>query len=178
MLLPDIHEMAARGEDHLYQKHCSGGAPTQTLLMEMLHAKRKQFLCYHLRAQHERRVHCHGKYSLTTFLCPLSKSKHGINIILFITELQWHEFVRAGPSKSCHTPQPQHRGEGTPRHTEPHRAARSHRQLEILAAGSHYDNFQRHSKSSSVSEHFILIYNEFSGHFQLCPIDGVWHVQS
>ncbi|KAE8743194.1 Fushi tarazu - Factor 1 isoform A [Frankliniella occidentalis] len=40
-LLPDIHEMAARGEDHLYQKHCSGGAPTQTLLMEMLHAKRK-----------------------------------------------------------------------------------------------------------------------------------------
>lgn len=41
MLLPDIHEMAARGEDHLYQKHCSGGAPTQTLLMEMLHAKRK-----------------------------------------------------------------------------------------------------------------------------------------
>lgn len=33
--------MAARGEDNLYVKHCAGGAPTQTLLMEMLHAKRK-----------------------------------------------------------------------------------------------------------------------------------------
>ncbi|XP_058791975.1 nuclear hormone receptor FTZ-F1 [Phymastichus coffea] len=40
-VLPDIHVVASRGEDHLYQKHCSGGAPTQTLLMEMLHAKRK-----------------------------------------------------------------------------------------------------------------------------------------
>ncbi|KAF4525789.1 hypothetical protein B566_EDAN002051 [Ephemera danica] len=41
LLLPEIHHIASRGEDHLYQKHCSGGAPTQTLLMEMLHAKRK-----------------------------------------------------------------------------------------------------------------------------------------
>nr|WAT94097.1 FTZ-F1 alpha [Henosepilachna vigintioctopunctata] len=40
-LLPEIHSLAARGEEHLYIKHCSGGAPTQTLLMEMLHAKRK-----------------------------------------------------------------------------------------------------------------------------------------
>ncbi|XP_045461924.1 nuclear hormone receptor FTZ-F1 isoform X4 [Harmonia axyridis] len=40
-LLPEIHALAARGEEHLYQRHCNGGAPTQTLLMEMLHAKRK-----------------------------------------------------------------------------------------------------------------------------------------
>ncbi|KAJ8666935.1 hypothetical protein QAD02_008597 [Eretmocerus hayati] len=40
-VLPEIHVVASRGEDHLYQKHCNGGAPTQTLLMEMLHAKRK-----------------------------------------------------------------------------------------------------------------------------------------
>ncbi|XP_018325312.1 nuclear hormone receptor FTZ-F1-like isoform X4 [Agrilus planipennis] len=40
-LLSDIHTLAARGEEHLYHKHCNGGAPTQTLLMEMLHAKRK-----------------------------------------------------------------------------------------------------------------------------------------
>ncbi|XP_072376465.1 nuclear hormone receptor FTZ-F1 isoform X1 [Diabrotica undecimpunctata] len=40
-LLPEIHSLAARGEEHLYHKHCSGSAPTQTLLMEMLHAKRK-----------------------------------------------------------------------------------------------------------------------------------------
>lgn len=40
-IIPEIHEMAARGEDHLYLKHCAGSAPTQTLLMEMLHAKRK-----------------------------------------------------------------------------------------------------------------------------------------
>ncbi|XP_014230336.1 nuclear hormone receptor FTZ-F1 isoform X2 [Trichogramma pretiosum] len=40
-VLPEIHVVAARGEEHLYQKHCNGGAPTQTLLMEMLHAKRK-----------------------------------------------------------------------------------------------------------------------------------------
>jgi len=39
--MPEIHAMASRGEDHLYHKHCNGGAPTQTLLMEMLHAKRK-----------------------------------------------------------------------------------------------------------------------------------------
>lgn len=40
-ILPGIHAMAARGEAHLYSMHCDGGAPTQTLLMEMLHAKRK-----------------------------------------------------------------------------------------------------------------------------------------
>ncbi|EFN79758.1 Nuclear hormone receptor FTZ-F1 [Harpegnathos saltator] len=40
-VLPEIHVVASRGEDHLYHKHCNGGAPTQTLLMEMLHAKRK-----------------------------------------------------------------------------------------------------------------------------------------
>lgn len=41
MILPEIHDLAVRGEEHLYMKHCNGGAPTQTLLMEMLHAKRK-----------------------------------------------------------------------------------------------------------------------------------------
>ncbi|KAK9499997.1 hypothetical protein O3M35_002917 [Rhynocoris fuscipes] len=41
LILPEIHVLASRGEEHLYMKHCSGGAPTQTLLMEMLHAKRK-----------------------------------------------------------------------------------------------------------------------------------------
>nr|CAQ57670.1 nuclear receptor [Blattella germanica] len=41
LVLPEIHHMASRGEEHLYHKHCNGGAPTQTLLMEMLHAKRK-----------------------------------------------------------------------------------------------------------------------------------------
>ncbi|CAH1187270.1 unnamed protein product [Phyllotreta striolata] len=40
-LLPEIHSVAVRGEEHLYHKHCNGSAPTQTLLMEMLHAKRK-----------------------------------------------------------------------------------------------------------------------------------------
>uniref|UniRef100_A0A0A9YTM3 Nuclear hormone receptor FTZ-F1 n=1 Tax=Lygus hesperus TaxID=30085 RepID=A0A0A9YTM3_LYGHE len=40
-ILPEIHHLASRGEEHLYMKHCSGSAPTQTLLMEMLHAKRK-----------------------------------------------------------------------------------------------------------------------------------------
>lgn len=41
MLLPEIRLIASRGEDFLYFKHMHGGAPTQTLLMEMLHAKRK-----------------------------------------------------------------------------------------------------------------------------------------
>ncbi|XP_053623608.1 nuclear hormone receptor FTZ-F1 isoform X4 [Plodia interpunctella] len=40
-VVPEIHALAARGEEHLYQRHCAGQAPTQTLLMEMLHAKRK-----------------------------------------------------------------------------------------------------------------------------------------
>ncbi|XP_019866488.1 nuclear hormone receptor FTZ-F1 isoform X1 [Aethina tumida] len=40
-ILPDLHTLATRGEEYLYHKHCNGSAPTQTLLMEMLHAKRK-----------------------------------------------------------------------------------------------------------------------------------------
>ncbi|KAI5633135.1 zinc finger, c4 type (two domains) domain-containing protein [Phthorimaea operculella] len=40
-VVPEIHALAARGEENLYQRHCAGQAPTQTLLMEMLHAKRK-----------------------------------------------------------------------------------------------------------------------------------------
>ncbi|XP_034475529.1 nuclear hormone receptor FTZ-F1-like, partial [Drosophila innubila] len=40
-ILTEIRAMAARGEEYLYSKHCTGSAPTQTLLMEMLHAKRK-----------------------------------------------------------------------------------------------------------------------------------------
>ncbi|XP_046676589.1 nuclear hormone receptor FTZ-F1 isoform X1 [Homalodisca vitripennis] len=40
-LMPEIHSLASRGEEYLYHKHCNGSAPTQTLLMEMLHAKRK-----------------------------------------------------------------------------------------------------------------------------------------
>lgn len=40
-IIPEIHVIASRGEEHLYIKHCAGSAPSQTLLMEMLHAKRK-----------------------------------------------------------------------------------------------------------------------------------------
>ena len=40
-IIPEIHGIATRGEEHLYIKHCAGSAPSQTLLMEMLHAKRK-----------------------------------------------------------------------------------------------------------------------------------------
>lgn len=40
-LLPDLREMAQRGEDFLYFKHMQGNAPHATLLMEMLHAKRR-----------------------------------------------------------------------------------------------------------------------------------------
>jgi hypothetical protein len=40
-LLPELREMAQRGEDFLYFKHMQGNAPTQTLLMEMLHAKKR-----------------------------------------------------------------------------------------------------------------------------------------
>jgi len=40
-ILPDLRQVASRGEEYLYFKHMNGGAPTQTLLMEMLHAKRK-----------------------------------------------------------------------------------------------------------------------------------------
>lgn len=40
-ILPDIKMISMRGEEYLYYKHISGSAPTQTLLMEMLHAKKK-----------------------------------------------------------------------------------------------------------------------------------------
>lgn len=40
-IMPDLRQVAGRGEEYLYFKHMNGGAPTQTLLMEMLHAKRK-----------------------------------------------------------------------------------------------------------------------------------------
>jgi len=40
-IMPELRQVAARGEEYLYYKHMNGGAPTQTLLMEMLHAKRK-----------------------------------------------------------------------------------------------------------------------------------------
>lgn len=39
-LLPDLREMAQRGEDFLYYKHMQNHAPHHTLLMEMLLAKR------------------------------------------------------------------------------------------------------------------------------------------
>jgi nuclear receptor subfamily 5 group A protein 3 len=38
-LLPDLREMAQRGEGYLYFKHTQGHAPHHTLLMEMLLAK-------------------------------------------------------------------------------------------------------------------------------------------
>lgn len=41
-LLPDLREMAQRGEDFLYFKHMQGHAPHHTLLMEMLLAKRNE----------------------------------------------------------------------------------------------------------------------------------------
>ncbi|CAL4118943.1 unnamed protein product, partial [Meganyctiphanes norvegica] len=40
-LLPELHYIADNGEKFLYYKHINGAAPTQTLLMEMLHTKRK-----------------------------------------------------------------------------------------------------------------------------------------
>jgi len=40
-LVGPIRELTVRGEDFLYYKHMNGNAPTQTLLMEMLHAKKK-----------------------------------------------------------------------------------------------------------------------------------------
>ena len=39
--LEDIHLIAESGEKYLYMKHMNGQAPTQTLLMEMLHTKRR-----------------------------------------------------------------------------------------------------------------------------------------
>jgi len=40
-LIPDLRNLTVRGEEFLYFKHLNGSAPTQTLLMEMLHAKKK-----------------------------------------------------------------------------------------------------------------------------------------
>ncbi|XP_053209885.1 nuclear hormone receptor FTZ-F1-like isoform X2 [Panonychus citri] len=39
--LPNLRQLTIRGEEFLYYKHLNGDAPSQTLLMEMLHAKRK-----------------------------------------------------------------------------------------------------------------------------------------
>lgn len=39
--LPHLRQLTIRGEEYLYFKHINDGAPPQTLLMEMLHAKRK-----------------------------------------------------------------------------------------------------------------------------------------
>lgn len=39
--MPQLRLLTMRGEEYLYFKHLGGNAPTQTLLMEMLHAKRK-----------------------------------------------------------------------------------------------------------------------------------------
>ncbi|XP_018493933.1 nuclear hormone receptor FTZ-F1 [Galendromus occidentalis] len=40
-ILPEIKAMSSRGEEFLYFKHVNGNAPTQTLLMEMLHTRRR-----------------------------------------------------------------------------------------------------------------------------------------
>ncbi|CAG0879163.1 unnamed protein product [Cyprideis torosa] len=40
-LLPDLRFLAQQGEEFLYYKHMQEGSSTQTLLMEMLHARRK-----------------------------------------------------------------------------------------------------------------------------------------
>jgi nuclear receptor subfamily 5 group A protein 3 len=39
--VPELRALTMRGEEFLYYKHMGGSAPTQTLLMEMLHAKKK-----------------------------------------------------------------------------------------------------------------------------------------
>lgn len=39
--IPELRQMATRGEDFLYFKHMQGNAPHATLLMEMLHAKKR-----------------------------------------------------------------------------------------------------------------------------------------
>jgi nuclear receptor subfamily 5 group A protein 3 len=39
--VPEMRALTLRGEEFLYYKHMGGSAPTQTLLMEMLHAKKK-----------------------------------------------------------------------------------------------------------------------------------------
>lgn len=40
-MLPNLKAISSRGEEYLFYKHMSGSAPSQTLLMEMLHAKKK-----------------------------------------------------------------------------------------------------------------------------------------
>lgn len=40
-LVPELHYIADNGERYLYFKHMHGAAPSQTLLMEMLHTKRR-----------------------------------------------------------------------------------------------------------------------------------------
>nr|AAD41899.1 fushi tarazu-factor 1 [Metapenaeus ensis] len=40
-LLPELHFLAENGEKYLYYKHINGAAPTQTLLMEMLHNQKE-----------------------------------------------------------------------------------------------------------------------------------------
>ncbi|CAN7992286.1 unnamed protein product [Ixodes pacificus] len=40
-MLPSLKLISTRGEEYLFYKHMSGSAPSQTLLMEMLHAKKK-----------------------------------------------------------------------------------------------------------------------------------------
>lgn len=40
-LLPEIRQLAQKGEDYLYYKHLNGEVPFNSLLMEMLHSKRK-----------------------------------------------------------------------------------------------------------------------------------------
>ncbi len=52
-LLPDLREMAQRGEDFLYFKHMQGHAPHHTLLMEMLLAKKKDDVSSILQFFHE-----------------------------------------------------------------------------------------------------------------------------
>jgi nuclear receptor subfamily 5 group A protein 2 len=39
--LPEIRLMSLRIEDYLYYQHMNGNIPENTLLMEMLHSKRK-----------------------------------------------------------------------------------------------------------------------------------------
>lgn len=40
-ILPEIHVISERGEEFLLYRHLNGNAPSQTLLMEMLHTKKK-----------------------------------------------------------------------------------------------------------------------------------------
>lgn len=42
-LLPELCELALRGEDYLYQKHDTNSATS--LLIEMLHARRREWRC-------------------------------------------------------------------------------------------------------------------------------------